>query len=240
MFSKLCIEEPQNIGSKYFEKIEYDKTLNERGRHDFNPVEFARGERFIEVLEEYLESIPNVVACRITGSFPAVLDGTAKYKVKEVIDDTSIVLERTELTKKPDIDLEVLTDGEVLLSNHKVIMDAIPQHRRISVGYIDFQSIQWNVKTVVRWGFLKNEYIVKGYPVYKDLSKKAWEYINGWCKEDTVRFVGRLHTYYAIKNSMKYGRLESFRITRNDDPQMFDAVRKWKSTPTELYYKEDL
>jgi len=238
----------KNIGKNYFEKINYDKTLNERRKHGHcNPQELVGVAEFINLLKTTIKDIKNIVACRIVGSLPVLLDGKATKRVEEAVKKDRIILKARGLIKKPDIDVEVVVKdfiGRNYFSTNKELVKAVPAHRRVSVGYIDCDSICiYNIRSIVRWGFIRNEQIIKGKSWYRKQSKNIWKYLNGGpesYKSKVLAFVGAMHIYYAIKNSIKYGRVDKFTILKSEHPDIFNTVAEWKHCEKDLFFKEDL
>jgi len=229
VFANRCAD--GSINRKFINDIRYDKTLSER-------LGTFRTEFDLHGLKSQILSNDKILACRIIGSYPVKLDGLAKFKVEETLNDIVLSLYPTEITKLPDIDLEVVTDGVLESPFEPVNMS----ERRLSVGYIDGRGLTdtFNIKGIIRWGFIRNEIIIKNQEFYIDRSNLAWDFIDRWCLKDTLKFVGNMHLYYAIKNSIKCGKLERFDMVRSDDTELFDVVSKWKHTKSDLYFKEDL
>lgn len=244
-FYKLCLN--RSLGEKYFDKIEYDKTVNLRKDKEIRARSKDSCETIMAQLKEIFEDVPGILAARVTGSAPAGLCGAVLQDCEEVMDEKGITLTAKPLAKKPDIDVEIIvkeygfvkSDEYYKLRNKVQAMDK--HGLRVSLGYIDRRtSCKYSTRNVVRWGFLKNQVILTGEEFYKKESEAVWAHLKKHNRQkEMVAFVGVRHLYYALKNLIRYYGTESIYISKEENPDLYCANDSWERTRTDLFLKED-
>jgi hypothetical protein len=248
-FYTSCLD--RGYGENYFRRIKYDKTLHERVPIIPTTPANQEAKKALEIIIQAITGKDSVIAARCTGSYPAGLCAAAVTDVKETFGKDLITLEAVEPTKAPDLDIEIVAKSYTFLNTSEFMMmkNGLLNRGgggiRVSIGIIDYGSIQnhysklnHHIRTTVRWGFLRNEIVLKGPDFYESESKKIWESF-GPSKKDVVEFVATRHLYYSMKNAIKYGRATKFEITKDECPEIYAAEDLWKHGKKDLFFKED-